>query len=582
MAVDQRTLAAAAAIAALVVTFAAACLVDARTHSLCNDEAKHLVTGFRVLERRECCLGGDNAPLTALFALPAWVAGATPLPGLKMGDPVHEAGHAWLFRQADPERVLFAARCLAIVLGVGMLVGIAALAWRHFGPLGAFAGVAAAACDPTVLGHFSLVSTDALVAAAVIGCLAALDWWSAGPSPVRATGVGIALGLAFLAKFTAVAFGPAVVLWAWLHRRQVAAPRVRSLTAQAVACAVAAATTVWLGYGGHLSPRFPFFTLPGLATGLEQSRIYAVGGMPSFFCGWLGRCHPGYFWFAPLVKLPIPLLALWSLAAVVVLLTPVRKSPLAQVAALAAACLFTAFAASRLCIGIRHLLPAFTLTALVVAAAAGAVPRLPALPRRIVACGIAGLLAWLAAEAAWTAPRHLSYFNQFAGGPRGGIHLLGDSNLDWGQDLKTLKKTMTTLGLDEVILSYFGNTDPAFYGIRYQYLPKMLYAADHGDHVVDPRREVLAISVNNLQGTFLRNPNAYAWLHDREPFATAGDSIWLFDITGDAEAHARLQAIYWAAGCGRLAAAEAAKHRACARGDRRPDAGGNAPAITER
>lgn len=118
----------AAAIALLVMLFALACVTAARTHSLCNDEAKHILTGYRVLERQQCCLGGDNSPLTALFAVPAWCAGATPLAGLEMGDPVHEAAHAWLFQQADPVGVLFGARCMTIAIGVTMLVALAALA----------------------------------------------------------------------------------------------------------------------------------------------------------------------------------------------------------------------------------------------------------------------------------------------------------------------------------------------------------------------------------------------------------------------------------------------------------------------
>jgi len=555
---------AAAAIALLVMLFALACVTAARTHSLCNDEAKHILTGYRVLERQQCCLGGDNSPLTALFAVPAWCAGATPLAGLEMGDPVHKAAHAWLFQQADPAGVLFGARCMTIAIGVTMLVALAALAWRHFGPLAAVAGVAAVACDPTALGHFSLVSTDALVAATVISCFAVLDFWSRGPSVGRAACVGLALGIAFLAKFTAVALGPAVVLFVWLHRDRLAAPRLRTAAVQALACGLAAAVVVWLGYGAHIGPRLPFFELPGLAAGLRQSRVYAVGGMPSFFRDWLGWYHPGYFWFAPLVKVPIPLLLLWAATVAIVVGSPARRSPLVLSAALAAACFFATFAASRLCIGIRHLLPAFVVAAICVAAAAAGLQAAPRAWRRPAGAGFAILLAWLGVEAAQTAPNHLSYFNQWAGGPRGGMRLLGDSNLDWGQDLATLRRTMAALGLDEVILSYFGNTDPAFYRIRYQYLPMMLYAAGHGDHVVDPRREVIAISVNNLQGTFLKVPEMYAWLWDREPLATAGDSIWLFDITGDAEAHARLRAIYQESGMHGLATAELAKLQAAA------------------
>ena len=75
---------------------------------------------------------------------------------------------------------------------------------------------------------------------------------------------------------------------------------------------------------------------------------------------------------------------------------------------------------------------------------------------------------------------------------------------------------------------------------------------------------MIAINVNNLQETFLEVPEMYDWLWDRKPLATAGDSIWLFDITGDAEAHARLRAIYQAAGLHGLATAEAEKLKAAA------------------
>ena len=102
-----------------------------------------------------------------------------------MGDSVHGAGHALLFRLANPERVFIAARCLTIASGVAMLVALAALAWRHFGPLRAVAGVAAVAFDTTTLGQFSLVSTDALVTAALICRRAVLDWRMRQPSITR-------------------------------------------------------------------------------------------------------------------------------------------------------------------------------------------------------------------------------------------------------------------------------------------------------------------------------------------------------------------------------------------------------------
>lgn len=70
-----------------------------------------------------------------------------------------------------------------------------------------------------------------------------------------------------------MAFGPAVLVFAWLHRAAIVAPRARTAAIQAVACGLAAIAVIWLGYGGHLARQFPFFAFPGLQAGLEQSRI---------------------------------------------------------------------------------------------------------------------------------------------------------------------------------------------------------------------------------------------------------------------------------------------------------------------
>lgn len=63
-------------------------------------------------------------------------------------------------------------------------------------------------------------------------------------------------------------------------------------------------------------------------------------------------------------------------------------------------------------------------------------------------------------------PHELTYFNILAGGPRGGRHVLSDSNLDWGQGLKSLVRLQREQpGLREMTLYYFGDTDPAHYGV---------------------------------------------------------------------------------------------------------------------
>ncbi|MGM0488773.1 MAG: glycosyltransferase family 39 protein [Planctomycetota bacterium] len=49
-------------------------------------------------------------------------------------------------------------------------------------------------------------------------------------------------------------------------------------------------------------------------------------------------------------------------------------------------------------------------------------------------------LAWFLVSSMSVFPHSMSYFNQLAGGPRGGHRILLDSNLDWGQDVLYLKR----------------------------------------------------------------------------------------------------------------------------------------------
>lgn len=82
----------------------------------------------------------------------------------------------------------------------------------------------------------------------------------------------------------------------------------------------------------------------------------------------------------------------------------------------------------------------------------------------------AGLLAiWYLGSSAAVYPHYLSYFNELAGGPENGIAYFADANLDWGQDLKGLKRYMDEKGIRQIHLVYYGpNGQPEldYYGIH--------------------------------------------------------------------------------------------------------------------
>lgn len=119
-------------------------------------------------------------------------------------------------------------------------------------------------------------------------------------------------------------------------------------------------------------------------------------------------------------------------------------------------------------IGVRHVLPVFPFALLAAAAGAHA---LLADGTRLGRIAVGVLLATGGAELAWAYPYPLTFFNAVAGGPNNGFRYLSDSNLGWGESLKPLKAWMAQRGVSHVNLAYYGQADPAYYGIDCTHLP---------------------------------------------------------------------------------------------------------------
>ena len=187
----------------------------------------------------------------------------------------------------------------------------------------------------------------------------------------------------------------------------------------------------------------------------------------------------------------------------------------------------TALTAS-LNLGLRHVLPVypfiFVATGVVLAAI---FDRWGRVGQGIVALLVIGLIA----ETLRTYPDYIAYFNEPSGGWRGGINLLGDSNLDWGQDLKLLAEWQKLHPDQRLFLSYFGVADPHAYGIEAVHLPGgWPFAAPQvprpGEH------GVAAISATNLQGIYF-NPQlreAYTEFRKNMPIDILGGTIYLYPI----------------------------------------------------
>jgi hypothetical protein len=142
---------------------------------------------------------------------------------------------------------------------------------------------------------------------------------------------------------------------------------------------------------------------------------------------------------------------------------------------------------------------------------------------------LAALLLGLSGESLSAFPNFIPFFNTAAGGSAGGFHLLGDSNLDWGQDLPMLVEWQKRNPEKALFVSYFGLADPAYYGLKYVPLP--------GGYRYDPkpffpdRPCVLAVSATYLQGLYV-DPQLYAQFYKplarKQPIEILGGSIYLF------------------------------------------------------
>ena len=175
--------------------------------------------------------------------------------------------------------------------------------------------------------------------------------------------------------------------------------------------------------------------------------------------------------------------------------------------------------------GIRYLLPVYPL-ALVLA---GKLPQLigrKPLARLVPAVG--ALATAIGVLSAW--PDYLPYVNALFGGPDRAYRLLGDSNVDWGQDLEQLGDYMRENGVDRVALAYFGTADPARYGIDYEYLPSPNSALRRsGPKPAEEPPSLVALSVYQYQGIAFANKDFYAEYHRYQPNAQIGHSILVFD-----------------------------------------------------
>jgi len=553
--------------------------------SLTMDEVAHLPSGYSYLTQQDMRLNPEHPPLIKdLAGLPLLFIKNINFPSdiKAWKDDVNgqwNFGFDFLYKSNDQaDKMIFAGRIPMIL--VLILLGFFLFKWSRelFGNKAGILTLFLFSFSPTLLAHGRLVTTDIGAATGIL--IATYYFIKALKNPIAKNIIisGIALGLAELCKFSAILLLPFLFVLAlvyWLIKSTTWQKSAKIL----ILVVLIGYILVWPVYQYHVWNYPPekqrsdteailneleVFNKPVIgipakmalwasdkpilrpysyyAFGLLMATNRATSGNTTYFLGEV--YNMGWRYYFPIIyilkePLAFHILTLLSVlcAAWMVLKSKSRKisewikshfSEFAMILFLGIYWLTSLI--SILNIGVRHLIPVFPFTIILVSAFTVNLLKAPFLKLKYALLAI--LLLWQAVSVISVYPHFLSYFNEIAGGSKNGYLYAVDSNLDWGQDLKRLTTWINENKIEKIYVNYFGGGDPAYY-LKEKYMPwwGTNPSADF------PKENYLAVSASFLQGGrgvpikgFKQPSGHYLWLNSYQPITVIGNSIFIYYI----------------------------------------------------
>lgn len=409
------------------------------------------------------------------------------------------------------DRLLISSRLLFALMGMWLGYYVYRFSRLLYGETGGFLSLFLFTFCPNMLAYSGLILPDMPLALFTLAFCC--HFWICLDSDTMGNRLmtGLFLGLALLSKFTALLLIPLLVIPGTLFRRKELSFS-SSRTATISGCAFA---VLCLGYGFNLTP---------YVQGIVFQFQHASGGHSSFLLGEHSLTGWWYYYLVVfMLKTPLPLLLLVTAVLAAYHQQSEQMREKMQFLLMPVIILAGFFSIMHQSIGLRYILPVYPLIFVL----SGSLTAYSGRFRQ----GLYLLCFWYALGTLWSAPHFLCYFNELIGSNDNGYKYLVDSNLDWGQDLKGLKRYMEQKGIKRITLSYFGADTPKRYGIDYDWLPShYLLNPGKDDALRIPENQLLAISATNLQGVYFDDKNLYKWLLDYQPVTVIGHSIFVYDV----------------------------------------------------
>jgi hypothetical protein len=522
----------------LLTLYAAQCARFIATQSLTYDEPVHIAEGLDAWRNGRFQDYNDHPPLARLLCTlplvgPRWQVGLEKLPS---GFRIHSIA-------PDPISLAWRARIVNVMLGLllGMLLWLAAA--NMFSTGAANFTLALFAFSPSLVAHFSLVTTDGAATLLIFATALQIARWRKKTTWQNTLLCGFVFGLLLLAKFSTLSMFVLAMFWLLLALPgETSRNRSRWKWRKAVLALLVAAFVLWAGYFFHVSrltirhgtltathphwsvplvkpTRLPLnISLPVPAgeflAGAREVALNNARGHPAFF---LGHISPTGGWKA---YYPVTILLKWPLIVILFSVTGLLLCFSGRVRVLNFWILlsfpglyFVLAIFAHFNIGERHVLPLYPF-ALLFAAAVWQKFATSSIAKMF----LAGILLLNAVDVLRYSPDYLSYFDIFVS-PQASYRLLADSNVDWGQGLLSLRQYEREHPDEQISLAYFGSVDPAIYGIR----ANLLSAGEHANGTV-------IVSATDLAGEYLRDANTYHWLYGYQLMGILDHCLYVFYV----------------------------------------------------
>jgi Dolichyl-phosphate-mannose-protein mannosyltransferase len=422
------------------------------------------------------------------------------------------------------------------------------------------------ALSPNLLAHGALITMEVpLVAGTTAMFYLFWRFLETGRFPWFWVTAGVG-GLAFSCKFTTILIPPmlATVWWVVCYRRGeqnaiVLTARIAIAMAGFLSILLLADATVtgfanlplstsqghhptierWFGRGGNELLAWIYeIPLPQDWIGFAVQMHHQTFGGPSYLFG-ARRMQGWWYYYLVAVAVKVPL-TFWALVAARLAL-PGRSRNDASFSEYNNLLLLvfvlylsiTAAGSSRN-YGIRYLLPLAPLAIVWISALGKSFCECSSWVVVITRCAALLGITGYAAAVAGIHPYELTYFNAMAGGQLGGRQILADSNLDWGQGLKSLARLQRQRPeLADITLYYFGDTEPFHYGVAGE--SQTINAVNENCHLVSldlVQTQFLAVSASLEWGPW-GPPGFFEKLRGLSPVVLTDDTTIAIYRTSD-------------------------------------------------